>query len=106
MLVLLAAGCASGPWVLTSMPITNEQGHVVGRRDIMENRATREVYSDYTVYDPVKNERGEIIAYDEKVADGTVRYSLNGRRIGGTFKDLRSGAAFGVHIKPAEEAGR
>ena len=91
---------AGEPRVLSSVPLTNEAGHVIGRRDIVENAATREVYSTYTVFDPVKNERGQIVGYEEKVADGTVRYGLNGRKIGGTFRDLRSGGSIGVQVGP------
>lgn len=97
--VLLAACTTAGePRVVGSSLLTNEAGHVIGRRDIVENAATREVYSNYTLFDPVKNERGQVVAYEEKVADGTVRYGLNGRRIGGMFRDLRSGSSFGVQV--------
>ena len=100
--VLVLAACTGmgEVRVVGSTPLTNEAGHVIGRRDMVENRATREVYSNYTLFDPVKNERGQIVAYEEKVADGTVRYNLNGRRIGGLFRDLRSGSAFGVEVGP------
>ena len=98
--VLILAACmtAGEPRLLSSTPLTNEAGHVIGRRDIVENPGTREVYSNYTLFDAVKDGRGQIVAYEEKVADGTVRYSLTGRKIGGLFRDLRSGSSFGVQV--------
>ena len=99
-LALAACTTAGEVRLVNSLPLTNDAGHVIGRRDIVENPGTRETYSNYTLYDPVKNERGQIIGYEEKVADGTVRYSLNGRKIGGTFRDLRSGSSYGVQVVP------
>jgi hypothetical protein len=99
-LVLAACTTAGEPRLLSSMPLTNDAGHVIGRRDIVESPGTREVYSNYTLFDPVKNERGQVVAYEEKVSDGTVRYGLNGRKIGGIFRDLRSGGSFGVQVVP------
>jgi hypothetical protein len=102
LLVVLLAGCMSTgePRLVSSTPLTNELGHVIGRRDIVENRATAEVYSTYTLYDPVKNERGQVVGYEEKISDGTVRYGLYGRKIGGTFRDLRSGGSIAVQVLP------
>ena len=102
-LVLLLAGCA-GPQIstLATMTLTNEQGHVIGRRDIVQNRETRETWSNYTLYTPVANGRGDVVAYEEQVSDGTIRYALNGRKIGGNLKDLRSGSSFSVVLKRAD----
>lgn len=99
-LLLAAAGCAT-PEIstLATMTLTNEQGHVVGRRNIVQNRDTRETWSDYTLYTPVANERGDVVAYEEQVGDGTIRYALNGRKIGGSLKDLRSGSSVTVVLK-------
>ena len=97
-LILAACTTVGEVRVVSSTLLTNDAGHVIGRRDIVENRATREVYSNYTLFDPVKNERGQIVAYEEKVPDGTVRYSLNGRKVGGLFRDLRSGSSYGVQV--------
>lgn len=102
-LLLLAAGCAT-PEIATlaTMTLTNDQGHVIGRRHIVQNRETRETWSNYTLYTPVANPRGDVVAYEEQVGDGTIRYGLNGRKIGGSLKDLRSGSSFGVVLKPAD----
>lgn len=101
--LLLAAGCAT-PEIATlaTMTLTNDQGHVIGRRQIVQNRETRETWSNYTLYTPVANPRGDVVAYEEQVGDGTIRYGLNGRKIGGSLKDLRSGSSFGVVLKPAD----
>ena len=61
LLLLATAGCAT-PEIATlaTMTLTNEQGHVIGRRDIVQNRETRETWSNYTLYTPVANGRGEL----------------------------------------------
>ena len=95
----LLAGCAAPqPTILATMTLTNEEGHVIGRRDIVQNSETRETWSNYTLYTPLANARGEVVAYEEQVGDGTIRYGLNGRKIGGSLKDLRSGSSFGVVV--------
>lgn len=101
--MLLLAGCA-GPQIstLATMTLSNEQGHVIGRRDIVQNVETRETWSNYTLYTPVADDRGQVVAYEEQVSDGTIRYGLNGRKIGGHLKDLRSGSSFGVVLKRNE----
>ena len=102
--LILLSGCAGAPResVLATMTLTNEQGHVIGRRHIVQNAETRETWSNYTLYTPLVDKRGEVIAYEEQVGDGTIRYGLNGRKIGGSMKDLRSGSSFGVVLKRAE----
>ena len=102
--LMLLAGCATAPResILATMTLTNDQGHVIGRRHIVQNTETRETWSSYTLYTPLTNPRGEVVAYEEQVSDGTVRYGLNGRKIGGSLKDLRSGSSFGVVLKRAE----
>lgn len=101
--MLLLAGCA-GPQIstLATMTLSNEQGHVIGRRDIVQNVETRETWSNYTLYTPVADDRGQVVAYEEQVSDGTIRYGLNGRKIGGHLKDLRSGSSFGVVVKRSD----
>ena len=98
--LMLVAGCATAPResILATMTLTNEQGHVIGRRQIVQNPETRETWSNYTLFTPLTNPRGEVVAYEEQVADGTIRYGLNGRKIGGNLKDLRSGSSFGLVV--------
>ena len=102
--LMFLAGCATAPReaILATMTLTNEQGHVIGRRHIVQNAETRETWSSYTLYTPLIDGRGDVIAYEEQVADGTIRYGLNGRKIGGNLKDLRSGSSFGVVLRRAE----
>ena len=98
--LMLVAGCVTTPGesILATMTLTNEQGHVIGRRHIVQNLETRETWSNYTLFTPLTNGRGEVVAYEEQVADGTIRYGLNGRKIGGSLKDLRSGSSFGLVV--------
>ena len=98
--LMLLAGCATAPResILATMTLTNEQGHVIGRRHIVQNAETRETWSSYSLYTPLTDARGEVVAYEEQVSDGTIRYGLNGRKIGGSLKDLRSGSSFGLVV--------
>jgi hypothetical protein len=97
----LLAGCSTAPQTATlaTMTLTNELGHVIGRRDIVQHRQTRETWSNFVLYEPLLGPRGEVIGYEETVGDGTIRYALNGRKVGGTLKDLRSGSSFGVVVR-------
>jgi hypothetical protein len=80
--VSILLGCAANPAPdrASSQPITNDQGHVIGHR-------AREVVTYYTPrYDP----QGTLIGYQEQVRDGVVLRSVDGRRIGTRYSDLRS----------------
>jgi hypothetical protein len=43
-----------------------------------------------TYYQPMHNEKGEIVAYHEPTRAGMVIRNLEGRRIGARYTDLRS----------------
>ena len=70
--------------------LRNDQGHVIGYKDMMRNERTGEVLAQVSLYAPVLGENGEIVGYEEQVRDGTIIRDLSGRSIGGRFSDLRS----------------
>jgi len=70
--------------------LRNEQGHIVGYKDMLRNERTGEVLAQVSLYTPMRNDSGEIVGYEEQARDGTIIRDLNGRSIGGRFSDLRS----------------
>ena len=70
--------------------LRNEQGHVIGYKDMLRNEQTGEVLAQVSLYTPMRSESGEIVGYEEQARDGAIIRDLNGRSIGGRFSDLRS----------------
>jgi hypothetical protein len=93
-LVFLAAACASpveyryargGPEL-----IKNEDGHVVGQKEMLRDASTGEMYENIVYFTPRKDANGKVIGYEESLAPGVVLRDLNGRRVGVRYTDLRS----------------
>lgn len=88
-------------------PLKNAQGHVIGHKEILRNNGER--LTRIALYVP-RLEGGKVVGYEERIRGGTVLRSLEGRKIGGRFIDLRSqgtnpgnkGLMIIVHAKPAE----
>ena len=77
----LLIGCAGTPPAQrVSQPITNEQGHVIGHK-----QGEAVIY-----YTPRMDHRGVVVGYEERVPEGAVIRSLDGRKIGVRYSDLRS----------------
>ena len=70
--------------------LTNEQGHVIGYKEMLRNERTGEVLAQVSLYTPMLSQNGEIVGYEEQAKDGTIIRDLNGRSIGARFSDLRS----------------
>ena len=92
--LFLAAACAGpveyrytrgGPEL-----IKNEQGHVVGQKEMLRDATTGEQYENIVYFTPRKDDSGNIIGYEEPVSPGVVVRDLQGRRIGVRYNDLRS----------------
>ncbi|MGH8669137.1 MAG: hypothetical protein ACREUH_07855 [Burkholderiales bacterium] len=89
-------------------PLKNAQGHVIGHKETL--RGNGEKLARLTLYVP-RLEDGKVVGYEELVPGGSVLRSLNGRKVGGRFVDLRSqgtnpgnrGLTIIVHSKPAPE---
>ncbi len=89
----LAAGCAPQAveyrYVATE-PLKNEQGHVIGHKERLTDVETLEEFERITYYQPLYDAGGAIVGYQEPVRGGAVIRSLDGRRLGARYVDLRS----------------
>ena len=70
--------------------IKNEEGHVVGQKELLRDATTGEQYENIVYFTPRKDESGKIIGYEEPMAPGVVLRDVNGRRVGVRYNDLRS----------------
>ena len=70
--------------------LRNDQGHVIGYKNMLRNAQTGEVLAQVSLYTPIRGESGEIVGYEEPAKDGSIIRDLNGRSIGARFSDLRS----------------
>ncbi len=88
-------------------PLKNAQGHVIGHKEVLRNNGER--LTRIALYVP-RLEGGKVVGYEERIRGGTVLRSLDGRKMGGRFIDLRSqgtnpgnkGLMIIVHARPAE----
>jgi hypothetical protein len=91
--LLASGGCStlSGDYgSVRKEALRNEQGHVIGYKEMLRSERTGEVLAQVQLYTPVTDSNGEIIGYEENARDGAIIRDLNGRTIGGRFADLRS----------------
>jgi len=96
--MLMVASCfvAGGCTTLTDYcsvrkeSLRNEQGHVIGYKEMLRNDQTGEVIAQVSLYTPMLDHSGAVIGYEEQARDGTIIRDLDGRSIGGRFADLRS----------------
>ena len=103
-LAALASGCSSVEWKeITTQALRDEQGHVVGQKEMLCDCRTGERIARLALFEPRFDDRGVLVGYEEKVRGGTVLRDLNGRRIGTRFLDVRNGKSLTiiVHSKPA-----
>lgn len=70
--------------------VKNEQGHVVGHKELLTDVRTGERVEQVTSYLPLYDDNGKVIGYQEATRAGTVIRGLDGRRIGARYTDLRS----------------
>jgi hypothetical protein len=96
-LIIAACFAIGGCTTLTDFGVSvrkeslkNDQGHVIGYKDMLRNEKTGEVLAQVLLYTPVRSESGEIVGYEEQARDGAIIRDINGRSIGGRFSDLRS----------------
>lgn len=92
-LAALAGGCSSVEWKeVTTSPLRNEQGHVIGLKETLCDCKNGERIARLALFEPRFDERGMLVGYEEKVRGGTVLRDLNGRRIGTRWVDHRTRA--------------
>jgi hypothetical protein len=77
----------SGP--LTRKAVKNDQGHVVGYKQMLRNPDTGEVVAQVNLYTPIIGDSGAIVGYEEPSRGGAIIRDLAGHSIGGRFSDLR-----------------
>src|SRR4029077_10830222 len=70
--------------------LRNEQGHVIGTKEMLRNNATGEVIAQISMFTPLLDNSGALGGYEEQVRGGAVVRDLDGRSIGSKFSDLRS----------------
>lgn len=70
--------------------LRNDQGHVIGYKEMLRNERTGEVIAQVQLFTPMLNVSGVVVAYEEPASDGAIIRNLDGRAIGGRFADLRS----------------
>ena len=88
-LTLAAGGCSLlEPKQLGKETLKNSQGHVIGYRERLH--AGSEDLDRVTLFTPRYSERGNVIAYEERIKGGVVLWDLKGKRIGARYVDLRS----------------
>lgn len=99
-LAALASGCTSVEWKeMTTQGLRNEQGHVIGQKEMLCDCRTGERIVRLALFEPRFDERGVLVGYEEKVRGGTVLRDLNGRRIGTRFVDVRSGKGLTIIVR-------
>ena len=89
---LALAGCATQDnyTPLSKELFRNEQGKVVGHREMLRDRDTGEVIHRVELYAEVLDASGNVIGYEQRTKTGSIVLDENGRPIGERFIDLRS----------------
>lgn len=91
--VLLAAGGCSTMSDYGSVRkegVRNEQGYLIGYKEMLRNESTGEVIAQVRLFKPMLDESGAVVGYEEKAKSGSIIRDLEGQIIGGRFADLRS----------------
>ncbi len=70
--------------------LKNDQGHVIGYKEMLRNERTGEVMAQIALYTPMRSESGEVVGYEEQTRNGAIIRDLDGRGIGGRVADLGS----------------
>ena len=97
-LIIAACVALGGCTTLTDIGVSvgkeslrNDQGHVIGYKELLRNTQTGEVIAQVAMYTPVFGNSGELMGYEERTRDGSaIIRDINGRAIGSRFSDLRS----------------
>ena len=101
---LLMGGCST----LTDLGLVrkeglrNDQGHLIGYKQLMRSERTGEVFAQVQMFTPVRGADGTLVGYEEQVRDGAVIRDVNGRPIGNRFADLRSRKGLTIVFRPAD----
>jgi YD repeat-containing protein len=90
--LLALAGCATTADYTTVRreQFRNDEGKVVGHRELLRNKATGELVHKVELYDTLLDSEGKVIGYEQRTKTGAVAYDADGRPIGTRIVDLRS----------------
>jgi len=95
-LIVAAAVLLGGCSTLTDMGVVrkeglrDEQGNLIGYKQLLRNQATGEVMAQVALFTPIRDDDGDLIGFEEQTKDGAIIRDLTGRPIGTRFADLRS----------------
>jgi hypothetical protein len=90
-LTLCLAACAAPELKPAGVyPLRNDDGHVIGHKQVMLDLRHGTEVDEVVLYRPRLNMRGEVIGYEETLGENAVLRDLEGRRIGTRQIDLRS----------------
>ncbi len=100
----LIGGCSTltDYGVMRKESLRNEQGHVIGYKEMLRNERTGEVVAQVQLYTPMRGENGEIVGYQEQTRGDVIIRDLDGRGIGSKFTDLRSRKSLTIVMLPAD----
>lgn len=96
LLILAACFAIGGCTTLTDYGVVrkeqlrNDQGHIIGYKELLRNERTGEVVAQVALYTPLRSESGAVVGYEEQARDGAIIRDLDGNTIGARFADLRS----------------
>jgi hypothetical protein len=103
-LCLAAGGCTTltDYGSVRKESLRNEQGHVIGYKEMLRNERTGEVIAQVSLYTPLRDDAGNLIGYEEQAKGGAIVRDLDGRSIGSKFADLRSRKSLTIVFRPAD----
>jgi hypothetical protein len=101
---LLMGGCStlSDLGLVRKEGLRNDEGHLIGYKQLMRNERTGEVFAQVQMFTPVRGADGELMGYEEQVRDGAIIRDVSGRPIGNRFADLRSRRGITIVMRPAD----
>lgn len=101
---LIAGGCSTlnDLGVVRKEGLRNDNGDLVGYKQLMRNERTGEVFARVQMFTPVRDGQGNLIGYEEQVRDGAIIRDPSGQPIGNRFSDLRSRKGLTIVFRPAD----
>ena len=82
--------------------LRNDQGHVIGQKELLRNEQTGEVVAQVSLFTPMFDSAGALIGYEEQAKGGSIIRDFDGRSIGSRFNDLRSRKSMAIVMRPAD----
>ena len=70
--------------------VTDAEGNVAGFKQMLRDRRTGEIAAQVKHFTPIRNDKGELVGYEEPTPGGALIRDLAGRQVGARFSDLRS----------------